>query len=107
MERYRYAANQSIAGQWRKHPIGPYVIRQLAALQHAWLALDRPNPLRVLDFGGALGSHFHALADHWSWVPLHWTVCETDAVASAGRAELKQIWLKVTNYASAPKPAKF
>ena len=60
VERYRYAATQSIAGQRRKHPIGPYVIRQLAALQHAWLALDRPNPLRVLDFGGALGSHFHA-----------------------------------------------
>ena len=86
---YRQAAQQAITQQRPEHPIGPYAIRQLAALQHAWLALGRPDPLRVLDFGGALGNHFHALAPHWPWVPLHWTVCETSAVTAAGQAEFE------------------
>lgn len=67
--------------------IGAYTIRQLAALQHAWLELGQPAQLRVLDFGGALGSHFHALEPYWPWCRLLWTVCETTAVATAGAAE--------------------
>ena len=86
VERYRHVSRQLSACQGPERPIGPYAMRQLAAFQHVWLALDRPNPLRVLDFGGSLGNHFHALATHWPWVPLHWTVCETAVVASAGQA---------------------
>lgn len=89
VERYRQAARQASLQQGSEHPIGPYSMRQLAALQHTWLALGRPNPFRVLDFGGALGNHFHALAVHWPWVPMHWTVCETAAVAAAGQAEFE------------------
>ena len=88
VERYRSAAHQASA-QNKSLQIGPYAMRQLAAIQHAWLDLGRPNHLRVLDFGGALGSHFHAIAPHWPWAPLHWTVCETPAVASAGKAEFE------------------
>jgi putative methyltransferase (TIGR04325 family) len=69
--------------------IGAYTIRQLAALQHAWLELGQPSQLRVLDFGGALGSHFHALEPFWPWCRLQWTVCETTAVATAGNAEFE------------------
>lgn len=69
--------------------IGAYTIRQLAALQHAWLELGQPSQLRVLDFGGALGSHFHALEPYWPWCRLLWTVCETPAVATAGTAEFE------------------
>ena len=88
VERYRSAAHQASA-QNKSLQIGPYAMRQLAAIQHAWLDLGRPNHLRVLDFGGALGGHFHAIAPHWPWAPLHWTVCETPAVASAGKAEFE------------------
>jgi len=89
VERYRQGARQALAQQGPVQPIGPYAMRQLGALQYAWLALERPSPLRVLDFGGALGGHFHALAHHWPWAPLHWTVCETAAVAAAGQAEFE------------------
>ena len=89
VERYRQAARHARVQHGPKKPIGSYAMRQLAALHHAWLALGRPNPLRVLDFGGALGTHFHALADHWPWVPVYWTVCETAAVATAGQAEFE------------------
>ena len=64
--------------------IGAYTIRQLAAFQHVWLALGQPATLRILDFGGALGSHFHAIAAHFPWCRLQWVVCETTAVATAG-----------------------
>ena len=64
--------------------IGAYTIRQLAAFQHVWLALGQPASLRILDFGGALGSHFHAIAAHFPWCRLQWVVCETTAVATAG-----------------------
>lgn len=67
--------------------IGSYTIRQLAALQHAWLELGQPSQLRVLDFGGALGGHFHSLVPYWPWCRLLWTVCETTAVSTAGAAE--------------------
>ena len=87
VERYRLAARQAQSNSNGLQPIGPYAMRQLAALQHAWIALGRPGPLRVLDFGGALGSHFHALKPHWPWAALHWTVCETAAVAAAGAAD--------------------
>ena len=87
VERYRRAARQAQSPSHGLQPIGPYAMRQLAALQHAWIALGRPAPLRVLDFGGALGNHFHALQPHWPWASLHWTVCETAAVAAAGAAE--------------------
>lgn len=89
VERYRRAARQAQSQSHSSQPIGPYAIRQLAALQHAWIALGRPSLLRVLDFGGALGSHFHALKPHWPWAALHWTVCETAAVAAAGQAEFE------------------
>ena len=48
-----------------------------------------PNPLRVMDFGGALGNHFQAISTYWPWAPLHWTVCETEAVSTAGQAEFE------------------
>ena len=64
--------------------IGAYTIRQLAAFQHVWLALGQPASLRILDFGGALGSHFHAIEAHFPWCRLQWVVCETTAVATAG-----------------------
>ena len=89
VERYRLAARQASLHQGPEHPIGPYAMRQLSALQHVWLSLGRPNPFRVLDFGGALGNHFHALVAHWPWGPLHWTVCETVGVATAGQAEFE------------------
>ena len=91
LDRYSTAARQAQSQPNPQLPIGPYAIRQLAALQHAWLALGRPSPLRVLDFGGALGSHFHALEPHWPWGALHWTVCETAAVATAGQAEFELV----------------
>lgn len=89
VERYRQAARLAVAHHRPESPIGPYVMRQIAGLQHAWLALGRPSPFRILDFGGALGVHFHALAAHWPWCALNWTVCETSAVASAGLAEFE------------------
>lgn len=90
VERYRENAHKTTLQHGPEQPIGTYALRQLAALQHAWIGLGSPNPLRVLDFGGALGSHFHALAAHWPWAPLQWTVCETPAVVTAGRAEFEQ-----------------
>ena len=89
VQRYRQAARQAMTRHGPENPIGPYAMRRLAALQHAWLGLGRPSPLRVLDFGGALGCHFHELSAHWPWVPLQWTACETAAVASAGKAEFE------------------
>ena len=71
-----------------RHLIGTYAIRQLAALQHAWHAQGSPNKLRVLDLE-ALGSHFHAIAQRWPWGSLDWTVCETEAVTAAGKAEFQ------------------
>lgn len=79
IERYRC---QPIADP--NQAIGAYTIRQLAAFQHVWLALGQPTTLRILDFGGALGGHFHALAAHFPWCRLQWVVCETTAVATAG-----------------------
>ena len=79
IERYQ---RQSIADP--NQAIGAYTIRQLAAFQHVWLALGQPATLRILDFGGALGIHFHALAAHFPWCRLQWVVCETTAVATAG-----------------------
>jgi putative methyltransferase (TIGR04325 family) len=89
VSRYRLAARQTIAQRIPQLVIDPYTMRQLAALQHAWLALGRPSTLRVLDFGGAMGAHFHNLAPHWPWSRLLWTVCETSAVATAGTAEFE------------------
>jgi len=82
IERYR---RQPIADP--NQAIGAYTIRQLAALQHVWLVLGQPANLRILDFGGALGSHFHALEAHFPWCRLQWVVCETTAVATAGTSE--------------------
>ena len=84
VERYRKQRQSNQSQQ-----IGAYTIRQLAALQHVWLELGQPSQLRVLDFGGALGSHFHAIEPYWHWCPLLWTVCETTAVATAGSAEFE------------------
>ena len=82
---------QSVIERYQRQPaadanqaIGAYTIRQLAAFQHVWLALGQPASLRILDFGGALGSHFHAIAAHFPWCRLQWVVCETTAVATAG-----------------------
>ncbi len=86
VERYRRAAQQAAS---ERQPLDAYTMRQLAGLQHAWLAAGRPAVFRVLDFGGAIGRHFHALQPHWPWSALHWTVCETTAVAAAGRAEFE------------------
>jgi len=84
----------SVVDRYRRQPtaepnqaIGAYTIRQLAAFQHVWLALGQPATLRILDFGGALGSHFHALEAHFPWCRLQWVVCETTAVATAGTSE--------------------
>jgi len=81
----------SVVERYKRQPaadpnqaIGAYTIRQLAAFQHVWLALGQPTSLRILDFGGALGSHFHAIAAHFPWCRLQWVVCETTAVATAG-----------------------
>jgi len=49
-----------------------------------WFALGQPATLRILDFGGALGIHFHALEAHFPWCRLQWVVCETTSVATAG-----------------------
>jgi putative methyltransferase (TIGR04325 family) len=90
VERYQRAARQAHVQHVSPGPVGPYAMRQLAALQHAWLALGQPQNLRVLDFGGALGAHFEALVPYWPWGALHWTVCETPAVAAAGQAEFER-----------------
>jgi putative methyltransferase (TIGR04325 family) len=87
VESYQRAARQSIAQRNQQLPIDPYTMRQLAALQHTWLAQGRPSTLKVLDFGGAMGAHFHKLERYWAWCRLEWTVCETPAVAAAGAAE--------------------
>lgn len=84
---YRKRTSHDLIQHRVKQPNNPYAIRQLAALQHAWLALDRPGSLRILDFGGALDSHFHALAPSFPWATLHWIVCETAAVAAVGQTE--------------------
>lgn len=89
VERYQHAARQLMAQRNPRRPIGSYTMRQLAVLQHAWLAQGRPTALRVLDFGGTMGGHFHSLELHWPWCSLHWTVCETAAVAAAGAAEFE------------------
>jgi len=89
VDRYQQAARQALSQRNPRLPIGPYTMRQLAALQHAWLAQGRPTTLRVLDFGGTMGGHFHSLEVHWPWCSLHWTVCETAAVAAAGAAEFE------------------
>ena len=57
--------------------------------------------------GGALGSHFHALAAHRPWVPLHWTIWGTPAVATAGQTEFEQKCPRVTNYDSVPSKRCF
>jgi putative methyltransferase (TIGR04325 family) len=87
VERYRQIARSEQGQNLLLRTIGPYAMRQMTAMQHAWLALGRPRSLRVLDFGGALGNHFHSLKPHWPWCSLHWTICETESVASAGQAE--------------------
>jgi putative methyltransferase (TIGR04325 family) len=87
VERYQQTARQAIAQRNQPRPIDPYAMRQLAALQHAWLAEGRPAILKVLDFGGAMGAHFHNLERHWPWCRLEWTVCETTAVAAAATAQ--------------------
>ena len=69
--------------------IDPYSIRQLAALHHVWLSCGQPESLRVLDFGGALGSHFYSLSKYWNWSSLNWIVCETPLVAAAGKADFE------------------
>ena len=81
----------SVIDRYQRQPIadpnqaiGANTIRHLAAFQHVWLALGQPASLRILDFGGALGSHFHAIAAHFPWCRLQWVVCETTAVATAG-----------------------
>ena len=90
VDRYRTAALIKETQNDQKDAVDPYAIRQLAALQHVWLSMGCPNPLRVMDFGGALGSHFHALSAYWPWGPLHWTVIETEAVSTAGQAEFER-----------------
>ena len=89
VQRYRQKAQKEALQHSTNSPIGSYAMRQLAALQHTWIELGQPNPFKVLDFGGALGGHFHAISAHWPWVPLHWTVCETNAVAAAGQEEFE------------------
>ena len=89
VQQYRERAVNANVQNGSKKIIGLYAIRQLAALQHAWINLGRPHQLRVLDLGGALGSHFHAIAAHWPWSDLYWTVCETEAVVAAGRADFE------------------
>jgi putative methyltransferase (TIGR04325 family) len=89
VERYQHAARQLAAQRNQHQPVDPYTMRQLAALQHAWLAQGRPSSLKVLDFGGAMGTHFHNLELHWPWCRLDWTVCETAAVAAAAAAEFE------------------
>ena len=86
--------------------IGAYTIRQLAALQHAWLELGQPSQLRVLDFGGALGTHFHAIEPNWPWCRLLWTVCETTAVARAGTAEFESARPNGTTLSFTDQPAE-
>ena len=89
VERYQRAARQAIASGNQQKPIDPYTMRQLAALQHAWLEQGQPSTLRVLDFGGAMGAHFHNVERHWPWCRLEWTICETPAVTSAAAAEFE------------------
>jgi len=89
VERYQQVARLALSQQNTLSPLSPYTIRQLAALHHTWMALNRPAILRVLDFGGAMGGHFHSLKIHWPWCRLHWTVCETVDVAAAGAAEFE------------------
>lgn len=89
VERYRVAAHNAINQHNQQLTIDGYSMRQLAALQHVWLAQNRPSTLKVLDFGGAMGTHFHKLAKHWPWCRLQWIVCETSTVAATGAAEFE------------------
>jgi len=69
--------------------IDAYTIRQLCSLQHIWLTLKRPRRLKVVDFGGALGHHFHKIAKHWHWCKLEWIVCETTRISSLGQEKYR------------------
>ena len=89
LQQYRQKAADKKVQYGNNKTIDSYTIRQLAALQHAWISLGRPQQLRVLDLGGALGNHFHAIARHWRWSNLCWTVCETEAVVAAGKADFE------------------
>ncbi|HCS19771.1 MAG TPA: methyltransferase, TIGR04325 family [Bacteroidetes bacterium] len=58
-----------------------------------WEALDyfrqliKPGEkLRVLDFGGALGSHYYPVAAHFSANSFDWTIIEQDAFVALGHA---------------------
>ena len=48
IQRYRDVASTSISHNPSSLPISPYTIRQLAALQHAWLSTGRPNTIGSL-----------------------------------------------------------
>ena len=89
LDSYRRIALNNSTQNVAKINCNPYALRQLASLQHAWLALGRPQTLRVFDFGGALGNHFHALVHSFPWATLQWTVCETASVAAVGKSEFE------------------
>ena len=67
INRYKLRAHNDREDHLIPRVIDPYSIRQLAALHHVWFSCGQPESLRVLDFGGALGSHFYSLSKYWTW----------------------------------------
>ena len=60
----------------------------MSAVLHAALARSKwDQPLRVVDLGGALGTHYFQLRPFLSGVPLRWRVLEQQAFVELGNAE--------------------
>ena len=74
-----------------------WTLQNLAAV-FVGLATPRRTPLRVLDFGGAMGVHYFTLGPLLGGpAGLDWTICETEATARAGRHHFADGPLKFTS----------
>ncbi len=78
----------------------------LLAAELAALASRRPAPLRVLDFGGALGSTWWQHRALFATLPpIEWHVVEQPAVAARGRAEFARPGLAFHDSLASALPA--
>src|SRR5579883_3452812 len=67
-------------------------LRPLAGLQYA-AGRAAANPVRVLDFGGAMGAHYFMLRRFLPY-PVQWTIVEMPTTVKAARAEFSSNELK-------------
>jgi putative methyltransferase (TIGR04325 family) len=76
----------------------PALQRLLASLAGPIATRNRPDVLRVVDFGGQMGTHFfYARAVLPASLQLQWTVCETPATAAAARKHVNVPGLSFTD----------